>query len=108
MDLLDEKVDVRQISWCLDQVLKRELKPEEAAQCSQATDTSECITEVSVMSVDQLEQLLLKKCGCLKESEDTNRVLPQAALSIDHVISAFCHPDVISKVSEVLISMRKS
>lgn len=108
MDLLDEKVDLRQISWCLDQVLKREVQSEEASKCSNDTDNLECISEVPTMSVDQLQQLLLKKCGCVKDSEETNSVVPQGQFSIDHVISAFCHPDVISKVSEVLISMRKN
>uniref|UniRef100_A0A1B6LVY8 JmjC domain-containing protein n=1 Tax=Graphocephala atropunctata TaxID=36148 RepID=A0A1B6LVY8_9HEMI len=104
MDLLEDPLDLRQISWCVEQVLDREESPA-TVEDKAATITSHhgCVSTVPTMAAAELQRLLLAKCGCV--SDCTTAAPCSRQLSVEHIINAFCHPDVIAKVSEVLLSM---
>lgn len=101
MDLIDEPVNVGQISWCLDEVM-RSIASSRDNSCLPTLDNIS-MSAVPTMSADELQRLLLTKCGC--EINNVKSQTPEQ-LTLEHVINAFCHPDVIAKVSQILLSTK--
>lgn len=101
MDLIDEPVNVGQVSWCMDAVMRSK----ESSRDNSCLPTLDNISVLAVpsMSADELQRLLLTKCGC--EIDNVKSQTPQQ-LTFEDVINAFCHPDVIAKVSQILLSTK--
>lgn len=111
MDLPDETIDLRQISWCTDQLMAKGKGEEEEAvdnSCSPADMVPSCVAPVAKVSAAQLRRILLDKCGCADSiSDHEDHIKPNKSLTTEDVINAFCHPSVISQVAKLLINSRK-
>ncbi|XP_054261421.1 HSPB1-associated protein 1 homolog isoform X3 [Macrosteles quadrilineatus] len=111
MDLPDETIDLRQISWCTDQLMAKGKGEEEEAvnnSCSPADMDPSCVAPVTKVSAAQLRRILLDKCGCADSiSNHEDHIKPNKSLTTEDVINAFCHPSVISQVAKLLINSRK-
>lgn len=59
------------------------------------------IEVVNKLQMDDVKQLLCKKCKCIKNVE--NDGLKTSDTTINDYINAFCHPDIIVKVREKLL-----
>lgn len=102
MDLIDEPVNVGQISWCMDEVMRNTASSRDNS-CLPTLDNIST-SAVPSMSAGELQRLLLTKCGCVIDNVKSQT--PQQQLTLEHVINAFCHPDVIAKVSQILLSTK--
>lgn len=99
--------DEQQINWCIKNCCKNndndqlEEKMENPALPlnNLLCELSEVVSIVPRINIGKLKEKLLRKCEC-KRNE--NRQTDQYVL-IQHVINAFCHPEVVSKVKDILM-----
>ncbi|KAG8287752.1 Cupin super protein [Homalodisca vitripennis] len=105
-DLLDQPIDLQQLSWCVDQVVAHKVSTREDNSVP-TTSYPGYVSTVSTMSAVDLQRLLLSKCGCISDCTANSSPSESPPLSVEHVIDAFCHPDIIAKVAETLLSISK-
>lgn len=118
-DLCDSIVSLQQIDWCVQHHNKRidtstdksERDTTDLLNVMRCTYTH-IIESPVVVNNNTLKEILLKNCEC-SDGNTCNRADISASKTVNHVtiqciINAFCHPNVISTVKSIILKQTKS
>uniref|UniRef100_A0A1B6DI87 JmjC domain-containing protein n=1 Tax=Clastoptera arizonana TaxID=38151 RepID=A0A1B6DI87_9HEMI len=96
IDLPSEVNDIQQINWCI-----KKCQESNHENVNLPNNTEKLPTEISVVSkisFDTFKENQLRRCNCDKQERKK-----KDCVSMHDVINAYCHPEVITKIKQVLL-----
>lgn len=114
VDLCDSIINLQQIDWCIQHYSKQATSNTDISQRDikdllnvMRNTYSDVIGSPAVVNNNMLKATLLKNCECI-DGDSCNSAGVSACkmdnhVTIQHVINAFCHPNVISAVKRIIL-----